>query len=129
MRPALVVLVAALAACGGTSPRPSSSGQTAVTSTECRTDRSVLVVTVALRESAATPTGVTIAYVGEGHDDFDDGRFDDWVELQFTRAGKTEARMVSVYAPARVEAEDGFCWELRSAKPGEVVLAMYPRID
>jgi hypothetical protein len=129
MRLALVVIVAALAACGGTSPRPSSSGQTAVASPECRTDLSALVVTLALQKSAATPTGVTIAYVGAGHDDFDDGRFDDWVELRFTRAGKTEARMVSVYAPPRVEAEDEYCWELRSAKPGQVVVAVYPRLD
>jgi hypothetical protein len=70
-----------------------------------------------------------VTFVGSSHDDYDDGRFDDLVELRFARGGKSEVRIVSVHAPARVDEVLDVRWNLQSAHPRELEIVLYPRVD
>ena len=74
-----------------------------------------------------TPTGIEVTFVGQGHDDFDDGRFDDWVALRFRRGNEKAERMVSVYGEHQAEELLGACWILDSARGDEIVITFFPK--
>lgn len=92
------------------------------------TDASQLTVEVERGQTVETPTGVTVTFVEAGHDDFEDGGFDDWVSLRFQRGDEVVSRMPSVLAESPVEPVLGVCWQLVDGGSRRVVLRLLPWI-
>ena len=110
------------------SPRPQpSSAPAEPRSNGCDTTKSALQVTLKRGRPSATPTGIEATFVGAGHDDFADGRFDDWVEVRFQRGGEVTSRIVSLYGQRRAEELLGACWSLDSGGSEQIVITLYPR--
>jgi hypothetical protein len=105
----------------GTTPAPVSPGDPA-----CDTNASALTVALVAGQTIETATGVAVTFVGTGHDDFGDGRFDDWVSLQFRRDGSVEDRMVSLHAPPRAERLFYGCWKLIGLVDRKLTLVFLP---
>lgn len=134
VRHGVFALLATALACGP-SPAPASSGagrasvvpSSPRSSARCDTSKSALAVTLEAKHPVATPAGIEVTFVGAGHDDFADGRFDDWVEVRFRRGDESISRIMSVYGDHPTEEVLGACWRLTSAGAERIALTLYPR--
>jgi hypothetical protein len=113
--------------CGGPArPAPSTVDRTEG-APACETDQSQLKVMLHPGQAMHTPVGVDVTFVGSGHDDFDDGRFDDWVSLRFQIGDEVIERMVSVHAPRRASELPTVCWQLGAATKDGIEIIFMPK--
>ena len=66
-------------------------------------------LTLEPRGTATARDGLAVTFAGSGHDDFEDGRFDEWAQLVFRAGGAEEQRLVSLLALPHVTEVLGRC--------------------
>ena len=134
---AALAVAAVAGACGGRrDARPPAPTAPATTAPAVRpadgacaiaADAEILVLAPAQR--AVTSTGLAVTFTGASRDEYDDGRFDVLVALQFRAGDALEERLPSALAPHPADEVHGHCWQLVRADERSVQIAVSRRPD